>query len=383
MPLSPSHQDALARFTLGSEPFAYAQLALVPGIGPRLMQGLLTHFGSASQALKSTLKELGQVERIGPTLACAIRDAATSDLLPRILEHCQTHDVAIRLPDDHDFPKLLQQLPDPPPLLFTRGSFVAQDELSIGIVGTRHPSHYGRLLAEQLSRSLTQAGLTVVSGLARGIDGIAHRTSLANEGRTIAVLGSSVTDIYPPEHHDLAAQISLQGVVLSETHPFSRPKAGVFPQRNRLISGLSLGVIVVEAAERSGALITASHAGEQGRDVFAIPGPITSRMSRGTNRLIRDGAILVQDAQDVIDHLGPLFRSARIQSDRTIQHPAELLLNDQEQSVLQAIQNLPTDLDEVVHESGLPVSRVLSTISVLEARRLIRRIGGRQVARSS
>lgn len=376
------HSSPVREIQPDTEPYAYARLALIPGIGPKLIQHLLSHFGSAQQTLTASLSQLGNVERIGPRLASAIRDAARHDLLDRVLDHCKKHRVAIRFPFDDDFPKLLKELPDPPPLLFTRGEFCPEDQLAIGIVGSRHPTSYGRQVTESLTRSLAQAGLTIVSGLARGVDGIAHRTAMEVGGRTLALLGSSVTTIYPPEHSSLADQIELHGVVISETHPFAQPKAGVFPQRNRLISGLSLGVVVVEAAERSGALITAGHAGEQGRDIFAIPGPVTSRMSRGTNRLIRDGAILVQDAQDVIDHLGPLFRAARIRADKIVHHPAELKLNEQEQQVLQSIEDIPTDLDAVVHGSGLPVARVLATISVLETRRLIRRVGGRQVVRA-
>ena len=237
------------------------------------------------------------------------------------------------------------------------------------------------MVTEMLARGLSRSGLTIVSGLARGIDAVAHREALETGGRTLALLGSSVTNIYPPEHDQLAIDVAKQGAVISETHPFSKPKSGVFPQRNRLISGLSLGVIVVEAADRSGALITASHAGEQGRDLFAVPGPITSRMSRGTNKLLRDGAILVRDAQDVLDHLGPLVEAAQIAPGRSIHHPAELKLNEIEQKILQAVQVEPTDVDEIVVGTGLEVPRVLSTLSVLEMRGLIRRTSGRHFCR--
>ena len=388
--MQPEHADAsmtatepMERVLLpGTERYAYAKLALVSGIGPRLIRNLVEYFGSATEVLKASLRQLGEVERIGPQLAASVRDAASNDLLERVMVHCQQQGVAIRLPVDDDFPILLKELADPPPLLFTRGAFAPEDQLAIGIVGTRHPTPYGRKIAESLTRNLVEAGLTIVSGLARGIDGIAHRTAMAAGGRTLALLGSSVTNIYPPEHDGLAREIVDCGVVISETHPFSKPKSGVFPQRNRLISGLSLGIVVIEAAERSGALITAGHAGEQGRDIFAIPGPVTSRMSIGCNRLIRDGAILIQDAQDLIDHLGPLFQRTKISQERSIHHPAELKLNDQEKIVLQSIQSTATDLDDIVVQSGLPVARVLSTISVLETRKLIRRLSGRHVART-
>jgi DNA processing protein len=314
-------------------------------------------------------------------LADAICNARHDDLVDRVIEHSEQHGVRILIPEDDEFPALLKEIADPPLLLFIRGALKPEDQLSIGIVGTRHPTHYGRVVSEGLARSLSRAGLTIVSGLARGIDAYAHRAALEVGGRTIAFLGSSVSDVYPSEHSELAEEIATIGAVISETDPFSKPKAGVFPQRNRLISGMSLGVIVVEAAQRSGALITATHAGEQGRDIFAVPGPVNSRMSQGCNRLIRDGAILIQDAQDVLDHLGPLFESVQIAPDKVVRNPVELKLNEQEQSVLQAIESIPSDIDEVIVRCGLSVSRVLSTVSALEMRGLIRRVGGRSVQR--
>ena len=360
---------------------AFYRLSLIPGIGPRTISNLLEHFGTASQVFEATLRELGQVERIGPKLSIAIRDQSTSDEPDRILEHCRQHDVRILLHGDKNYPKHLMDLPDPPSLLFQKGEFQLEDSLAIAIVGTRHPTHYGRTVTETLTRGLVHCGFTVVSGLARGIDAIAHRTVLENGGRTIAVLGSSLTEVYPPEHGDLAQQIAGQGVLITETPPFSQPKAGVFPQRNRLISGLSLGVVVVEAADRSGSLITAGHAADQGRDVFAVPGPIHSRMSRGTNRLIRDGAILIRDVDDIIEHLGPLASVLPMKEGNSIHHPAELKLNEIETQVLQAISPSAMDIDEIIVRSGVPVARVLSTLTVLEMRGLISRISGRQVAR--
>ena len=183
------------------------------------------------------------------------------------------------------------------------------DALSIGIVGTRHATQYGLRQAERLAGSLARAGLTIVSGLARGIDAAAHRGALAAGGRTLGVLASGVLNIYPPEHDQLANEVAACGALLSEQPARSAPLAGTFPQRNRLISGLSLGVIVVEAAERSGALITARHAMEQGREVFAMPGNVDSRCSHGCHRLIRDGAKLIETADDVLEELGPLVEA--------------------------------------------------------------------------
>lgn len=225
------------------------------------------------------------------------------------------------------------------------------------------------------------AGYTIVSGLARGIDAAAHRGALAGGGRTLAVLGSGLLNLYPAEHAELALQIREQGAVISEFTPRRSPKSGAFPQRNRIITGLTLGTVVVEAAHRSGALISARLAMEQGREVFAVPGPIDSRMSRGCHRLIRDGAKLVESIDDVIEELGPLIKPLTRQSGRTIHHPAELNLNEQESTVLQAIEVQPTEIDAIVARTGLPITRVLATISVLEIRRLIRRDSGHAVSR--
>ena len=367
--------------SLTREQIDYLRLALVHGVGPRTMLSLVEYFGSASEALAASECQLKSVERVGPKLSQAIRESKSTRLVDRVVDHCQRNQVRILFPTDEDFPELLTQIPDPPLVLYVKGNFAPQDQLSIAIVGSRHATHYGRVVTEGLSRSLSRAGLTIVSGLARGIDTYAHRSTLEVEGRTIAVLGSHVTDVYPSENEDLASDIAQSGLIMSETPPFNEPKAGVFPARNRLISGLSLGVIVIEAAERSGALITATHAGEQGRDLFAIPGPVNARMSRGCNRLIRDGAILVQDAEDVLEHLGPLFSAAKLSDDKTIRHPSELQLNDQEQLVLQHVDVVPIDIDEVILRSGLAVSRVLSTIGALEMRGLIRRAGGGSIQR--
>jgi DNA processing protein len=256
------------------------------------------------------------------------------------------------------------------------------DSLSVAIVGTRTASQYGRAQAARFSRGLAQAGLTIVSGLARGIDGAAHQAAVEASGRTIAVLSSGVLDIFPPQHAELANQIAEHGALISEMPPGSKPMRGMFPRRNRLISGLCLATIVIEAAERSGALITARTAGEQGRDVFAMPGLVSSPNARGCHRLIRDGAILIQDPEDVLEALGPLVDQVQVSQEQTVRHPGELTLNEQETAVLQAIATEPTSIDTVIVSSGLPVPRVLSTLSVLEMRRLVRRVSGTVVQRT-
>jgi DNA processing protein len=276
---------------------------------------------------------------------------------------------------------MLREIYDPPGVLFVRGEIKPNDAVAIGIVGTRHATQYGLRQAERLASGLSRAGLTIVSGLARGIDAAAHRGALNAGGRTLAVLASGVMNIYPPEHDQLATEVVAQGALISEAPPRMEPLPGTFPQRNRIISGLSLGVLVVEAAERSGALITAKHAMEQGREVFAMPGNVDSRASKGCHQLLRDGAKLVETVDDVLEELGPLVEATPRDDGQVIHHPAELLLNEIEQQVLAVIPCEATQIDQIVVQTQLPVAQVLSTLSVLEMRHLVRRLSGTSVMR--
>jgi DNA processing protein len=356
------------------------RLSLIPGVGPRNRRALLERFGSPKDVLAASPSELREVPGIGPKLCRKIADADQIDVEAE-LELCRAHGVDILVEADEAYPRMLREIHDPPGVLFIKGTLLPQDGLAIGIVGTRHATQYGLRQAERLGGSLARAGLTVISGLARGIDAAAHRGALAAGGRTLAVLASGVLNVYPPEHDQLAEEVIAQGALLSESPPKLEPLSGAFPQRNRLISGLALGVIVVEAAERSGALITARHAMEQGREVFAVPGRVDGRSARGCHRLIRDGARLVETADDVLEELGPLVEATPRDDGQVVHHPAELMLNELEKQVLAAIDSERTTIDQIVAQSGLPVARVLSTISVLEMRRLVRRLSGTTVAR--
>jgi len=359
----------------------YLQLTLTTGIGPRTLANLLDRFGTASQALAASPQELAEVDGVGVMLSRRIRSNEFREQALSVFSLCEDKGIRILFPWESEYPRLLQELPDPPMLLYMRGQFVRTDAMCIAVVGTRGATLYGRSQAERFARSLARAGLTIVSGLARGIDAAAHHGALEAGGRTIAVLSSGVAEIYPPQHADLAERIAENGALISEMPPGSKPKKGMFPQRNRLISGLSLGTIVIEAAERSGALITARLAGEQGREVYALPGLVTTPNSRGCHRLIKDGAHLIQDPEDVLDELGPMVEGVVLSPEQTVRHAAELQLNDQENAVLQAIDVQPTDINAIVVSSGLPVPRVLSTLSVLEMRRLVRRVSGQLVQR--
>jgi DNA processing protein len=365
----------------GADKLPMIRLALVPGVGPRTRKSLLDRFGSAEAALTAAPSDLRSVAGVGTKLCRAILDAPNAEDVESELRRCREHAIEVVTESDDGYPPNLRHICDPPGVLFRDGTWLEQDTLAIALVGTRHATHYGRRQAERLAAGLSHAGLTIISGLARGIDAAAHRGALAASGRTVAVLASGLLCVYPPEHAGLAAEIAGSGAVLSEVPITCPPLQGAFPQRNRIISGLSLGVIVVEAPERSGALITAEQAMEQGREVFAVPGPIDSRASRGCHRLLREGAKLVESVDDVLEELGPLFESAIGKDGSETRHPAELQLNEQELAVLHAIDLRPTSIDDVVRNSQIPVQRVLATVSVLEMRHLVRRITGNTLVR--
>ena len=374
--------DALPPDLLG-----HVRLACVPGIGSRLRRLLLERFGTPDGVFAASPAEIASVGRISRKLAAALPTLANDPTADDVIALCRKRSVDILLEGRDGYPALLSRIDDPPGLLFVRGTLLPQDALSVAIVGARHATAYGLKVAEQLGASLARAGYTVVSGLARGIDAAAHRGAIQAGGRTIAVLGSGVLNVYPPEHADLAREVINSGSLISELPPLTAPNVGTFPQRNRIVSGLSLGVVVVQAADRSGALITARLATEQGREVFAVPGPIDCRMSRGCHGLIRDGAKLVESVDDILEEFGPLFETATTADGRRVKTAAELQLGDVEQQVLDACDALaagasnPVSIDDIVDASGLAASQVLATIGVLEMRRLIRRLPGSQIAR--
>jgi DNA processing protein len=357
------------------------RLCLISGVGPRTRKALLERFGSARAALAAAPSELRSVFGVGPKLVQKIAGADEEIDVEAEIALCREHGIDILTEASDAYPRSLREIHDPPGVLFVRGQLKPNDALAVGIVGTRHGTQYGLRQAERLAGGLARAGLTIVSGLARGIDAAAHRGALTAGGRTIAVLASGVMNIYPPEHDKLAEEVAKCGALVSESPPHAQPLGGAFPQRNRIISGMSLGVVIVEAADRSGALITARHAMEQGREVFAVPGNVDSRASRGCHGLIRDGAKLVESADDVLEELGPLVEAVPRDDGQTIHHPAELLLNELEQQVLDAVGSEATSIDQIISDSGLPVAQVLSTLSVLEMRRLIRRLSGTTVIR--
>ena len=357
-------------------------LTLVPGVGPLTCRALLEAFERPGAVLDASVSRLRGVPGVGPKLAGAIGRARQECDPKAEWDRCLSHGVRPIAADAPDYPEGLRRIPDPPPLLYVRGSFEPADVLSIAIVGSRRCTPYGLRCAERLAGSLARVGITVVSGLARGIDAAAHRGALKAGGRTIAVLANGLSEIYPPEHDELAAAIAACGAIVSEMPMGQGPLAQLFPQRNRIISGLSLGVVVVEATPRSGSLSTARHAVEQDREVFAVPGPVDSLPSRGCHALIRDGARLVEAVDDILEELGPLVKEVRPSPDEVpVRHPAELALSDHERSILGLLGDRPVSVDELITRTHMTAPQVMATLTVLEIRRLVKRVPGNQFVR--
>ena len=360
----------------------WIRLTMVPGVGPLTTRALLERFGSAGRVLSATRAELRDVEGVGPKLAEKIARARQECDAESELALCRRMAVQVFPRDDPGYPPPLRTIPDPPGLVYWKGQVAQRDQLAIAIVGSRHCTPYGARIAERLAGALARTGFTIVSGLARGIDAAAHRGAIHAGGRSIGVLANGLASVYPPEHEDLARALVESGGLLSEMPMRQVPLAGLFTQRNRLISGLSLGVVVVEATPRSGSLSTARHAMEQNREVFAVPGPVDSLSSRGCHGLIRDGARLVETVDDILEELGPLVQEVRTTPDEPpVRHPAELALSDAERSLLGQLDDTPTGVDELIGRTGLTASQVMATLSVLELKRLVRRLPGHRFVR--
>lgn len=339
----------------------------VRGIGPMRLRGLLEAFGSVRAAWEAPPEALQEIGLDRRTLSSFLQARETLNLaqLEAAVLRAKVH---VYTWDDPAYPAALRDLPDSPPVLFVKGTLEPDDDWAIAVVGTRKPTAYGREVAQHFASGLAQQGLTIVSGLARGVDAIAHRAALEAGGRTLAVLGCGVDRVYPPEHHKLAQDIMAQGALISDYPLGTPPDAANFPARNRLISGLSRGVVVVEAGSTSGALITADFAAQQGRDVFAVPGSIFSPASQGTHRLLREGASL---ATDVVDILEALHLEA-VGEQRETRDAMPVTLT--EATLLTYLSREPTHVDELVRASGMPVEMVNSTLVLMELKGLARQV---------
>lgn len=346
----------------------------IQGLGAARVRRLQAHFGSMAAAWKASGSEL-----IAAGLELELADrvlTARSKWDPAAeLDACRRLGLRVITWADPDYPERLRVIDYPPAVLFVRGNLLSAQAWAVAMVGTRRPTYYGRQVARALSRDLAACGVTVVSGLAVGIDTEAHLGALEAGGWTVAVLGSGLDQVYPWENRQLAERIAESGALISEFPPGTQPAAQNFPIRNRIISGLSLGVVVVEADETSGALITAGYAADQGRDVFAVPGPITSPQSRGTNRLIQDGAGLVTGADDILEAL----KLARIDHQVGLRQAAPE--TELELLIVKLLDHTPTHIDDLVRQAGRPAGEVGATLALLELKGLVRHVGGQYYVR--
>jgi DNA processing protein len=364
----------------------HLRFALTDGVGPILFRRLLEQFGSADRAMGRTAAELQAVRGIGrgaDTVASAIESVKIE---PEIEAACELG-VRIVCRDDAEYPPGLQQIPDAPIVLYVRGELRTTDAVALAIVGSRRCTIYGSEQARRFGELLTRAGLTVVSGLARGVDAFAHHGAVDSGGRSIAVLGNGLHEIYPPENKPLADKLVEQGALISELPIRTPVRSTNFPSRNRIIAGMSLGTLVVEAAARSGALITARLASEYNREVFALPGRVQDPMSIGTNMLIRDGgAKLVTCLEDILDELGDVGRTfqpaaAVAQSIPTPSLFAPPVLDATEAHVLAQISADPISHDSLVRAAQREPGAVLAALTALELKGLVRRVTGNQFVR--
>lgn len=348
-------------------------LSMVPDIGPVTVRRLILRFGDPKAVFSADIDELKVVDGIGEKRAKNIKGFFEWRKIERILHGLERENARVILYTDEEYPSLLKEIEDSPIVLYVKGEIVDDDRVSIAIVGSRKATSYGRIVTERMAEELTEAGFTIVSGMARGVDTIAHSAALRAGGRTIAVMGSGIDLIYPPENKILFERITGSGYVVTEFPLGTPPNKENFPKRNRLISGLSLGVVVVEATEGSGALITARAALEQNREVFAVPGNINSPNSAGTNELIRRGAKLIQRSDDIIEELAPLLRGfIRMRKNNPVD------LTDEEKEVCSKLTFEPRHVDDIVRDSRMPMQKILSLLLSLELKGIVSQTEGKR-----
>lgn len=342
---------------------------LVKGIGAVRLRSLLDYFGDAETAWKAPPMDLVSAG-LSPKLAERIIQARSAVNLDEYTSQVIKNGIRILTWDDPEYPSHLNEIDQPPPVLYLRGEITTEDAWAVAIVGTRGVTAYGRQVTEELATALAHNGVTIVSGLARGVDAIAHNAALKAGGRTLAVLGSGVDKIYPPEHRALAEKIVAQGAVISDYAPGTPPDSANFPPRNRIISGLSMAVVVVEAGDTSGALITAEFAVEQGREVFAVPGSIFAPQSKGPNRLISNGAKILLSPQGVLEALDLTRNVERREIRKAV--PAD----PTEAALLEALGAEPAHVDDIRSRVELPIEQVSAALAMMELKGMVRQVGG-------
>jgi DNA processing protein len=369
------HPTPRARIhNLMSQDLAYwLAFSFVPCVGPARFHVLENHFQEMAAAWRAGPAELSRAGLEESVVQAIVQHRARID---PTAEWARLERLGVRLITHHDaaYPTRLKEAHDHPALLFLKGELKLADDWCVAVVGTRQPTIYGRQVAEELAGALAQNHVTVVSGLARGVDTIAHRAALAASGRTLAVLGGGLDNIYPPENTDLARRVSQQGALLSEYPPGTRPRPDHFPRRNRILAGLCLGTLVVEAGAGSGALITAQLAMEQNREVFAVPGSILSPASEGTNKLIQDGAKLVRGVSDILEELNLTAVVGQLEMKEVI--PA----TPAERELLKYIGAEPHHIDEICQASRLPAQTVSATLAMMELKGMVRQMGAMNYA---
>ncbi|MFQ5857493.1 MAG: DNA-processing protein DprA [Anaerolineae bacterium] len=351
---------------------------MVPGIGPKRFEALLKYFGNAGEAWQARVGELQAARLDRRSLESLLAARSELDLEAEVERNAKAG-ITVLTWDDPDYPPLLKQVYDPPFVLYVKGELLPADEWAVAVVGTRRASAYGREATRRLVSDLATNGVTIVSGLAQGIDSHAHKAALEADGRTIAVLAHGLDQVYPPQNRSLAAKIVERGALVSEFALGTRPEAKNFPARNRIISGISLGTLVVEAGKRSGALITAEFAAEQGRDVFAVPGNIFAAGAAGTNRLIQSGAKMALSVEDILEELNLTMIGAFQQAREIVPD------NEMESRLLEHLSDDPIHVDELGQVAGMPISEVSSALTLMELKGMVRQVGGMNyvVARES
>jgi len=359
-------------------------LNMIPGVGSSTFRRLIKFFGSPSLVLSASLKELAMVRGVTPALCQSIVDNRDNIKIDEELRLIEKYGCKIITIEDQAYPQNLKAIYDPPPLLYVKGELTNSDSNSIAIVGTRNATTYGKTVAENFSSQLASRGITIVSGLAHGVDTYAHKGALSVGGRTIAVVGNGLDIVYPAENAKLFDEIANSGAVISELPMGTKPIRTMFPQRNRLISGISLGTIVIEAPRKSGALITADLALDQGRDVFAIPGQIFSEKSKGTNWLIKQGAKLVDSVDDILEELpSSSFQQPVEDNIKTEDMMIEYQLSQDENAVWNVIGSSPIHIDDISKRSNLPVFKVCSVLVMLELKGLVQQLSGKMFIRKT
>jgi DNA processing protein len=352
-------------------------LSSIPGVGRVTFRKLVKRFGSPERALAASAEELTSVDGLSRKVADAIGSFAWREFAEREAAKAGESGVAIIIREDPAYPDSLRDTPDPPLFLYVKGSLKPEDKSAVAIVGTRKPTHYGKTVTHRLAGELAASGFTVVSGLARGIDTQAHRGALAVKGRTIAVLGCGIDVAYPPENRTLMEEIAGTGAVVTENPFGTKPEAGYFPARNRIISGLSRGTVIIEASEDSGSLITAQYALDQGRALFAVPGNIGSPVSRGTHSLIKEGATLIEGTSDILAGLGV---KPSVACRTTGTRPLPLLTPD-ETAVLKCMTNEPKHIDSLMNESRIAAGALSGVLVNLELKGLAKQLPGKYFVR--